>query len=213
MGLESLLQAELFTWVILPLLIFIARIFDVTIGTIRIMFVSRGNKLLAPCLGFFEVFIWLLAIGQIMQNLNNVFCYIAYAGGFATGNFIGIYIEEKMAVGKLVIRIITRRGDSSELIAALRRKGFGATVVDAEGKTGHVNIIFSIINRSDLEQIIAIIQKYNPKAFYSIEDTKLVKEGVFPKQKGLFERTFLRGPKLFRRFRVLRKQRMDRKGK
>jgi uncharacterized protein YebE (UPF0316 family) len=109
--LEQLSGSPVFAWVILPLLIFAARICDVTLGTLRIIFVSRGKKLLAPLLGFFEVSIWLLAISQIMQNLNNPVCFLAYAGGFAMGNFVGILIEDKLAMGILVIRIFLVKGD------------------------------------------------------------------------------------------------------
>jgi uncharacterized protein YebE (UPF0316 family) len=82
----------LYTWIVLPLLIFLARVVDVSMGTIRVIFVSRGLKYLAPVVGFFEVLIWLLAIGQIMKNLSSPLCYVAYAGGFAAGNYIGIVI-------------------------------------------------------------------------------------------------------------------------
>ena len=95
--------------IIIPLLIFVARIFDVTLGTIRIILVSRGVKIPAALLGFFEVLIWLIAIGRVMQNLNNVSNYIAYAGGFAMGNFVGIYIENKLAMGLLSIRVVTAK--------------------------------------------------------------------------------------------------------
>ena len=85
----SIMDSELFKWVLLPLLIVIARVIDVSIGTIRIVFVSRGHKIIAPVLGFFEVLIWLLAIGQIMRNLSNFMCYIAYGTGFALARSSG----------------------------------------------------------------------------------------------------------------------------
>jgi len=212
MNLSSAFHSELFTWVILPLLIFIARIVDVTIGTIRIMFVTRGNRFFAPLLGFFEVLIWLMAIGQIMQNLNNVFCYLAYAGGFAMGNFIGIYVEEKLALGKLVVRVITKK-DASDLIESLRKKGFGATSVDAEGSTGRVNIIFTVIKRSDLKEVVGMIHRFNPKAFYSIEDTRLVKAGIFPRKTNLIHSKILEPLGLMRKIRLSRRMRTVRKGK
>src|SRR4030042_5365997 len=90
-------QGELFRWVLLPALIFLARIADVTLQTLRILFVSRGNRILAPLLGFFEVLIWILVIGQIMQNLDHALCYIAYASGFAAGTWGGIVIDDKLA--------------------------------------------------------------------------------------------------------------------
>lgn len=176
---EVTLNSEIFTWVILPALIFLARICDVTIGTIRIIFVSRGNKVAASFLGFFEVLIWLIAIGQIMKNLNNVLCYFAYAGGFAMGNFIGITLEEKLAMGVLVVRIITRK-DATQLFEELKEEGFGITMLDAQGATGPVNIIYTVIKRSALPTVVEMIKTFNPKAFYSIEDVRTVNSGVFP---------------------------------
>ena len=104
---SSFFQSDIHIYIILPLLIFLARICDVTLGTIRIIAVSKGLKRLAPFLGFFEVFIWILAISRIMQNLNNPICYIAYAGGFAAGNYVGMKVEEKVALGIILIRVIT----------------------------------------------------------------------------------------------------------
>ena len=106
---SSFFQSEMYMYFVLPFLIFLARICDVTIGTIRIILVSKGRKNMAPFLGFFEVFIWILAISRIMQNLNNPICYIAYAGGFAAGNYIGMMVEEKIALGVILIRIITHK--------------------------------------------------------------------------------------------------------
>ena len=158
-----------------------ARVCDVTIGTVRIMLISRGGRWIVPLLGFIEMLVWLLAVRQIMQNLTNIYCYLAFAGGFAMGNFVGMYIEEKLAFGLQVIRVITRQ-DAAELINVLKEKRFGVTVVDAQGTTGKVNIIFMIINRRDWKKVIGLIQKFNPKAFYSIEDVKSVSEGVFPEE-------------------------------
>lgn len=106
---ENIINSGTFSLIILPILIFLARIVDVTFGTIRIIFVSRGLKWLAPIFGFFEIMIWLFAIGQVFSNMTNITYYVAYAGGFACGNFVGIWIEEKMAIGTMVVRIITKK--------------------------------------------------------------------------------------------------------
>ena len=157
----SFLESDLFALFILPLLIFISRIIDVTFGTIRIIFVSKGEKFLAPIFGFFEIMIWLFAIGQVMQNLTNFTYYFAYAAGFATGNFVGIFIEDKMAIGTLVVRIITRK-DSSDLIAALKSKNYGITIIDAQGATGNVKIIFTVIKRENIDNVVGMIKHFNP---------------------------------------------------
>lgn len=164
-----------FTYGTLPFLIFLSRIIDVSLDTLRIVFVSKGDKLIAPILGFFEILIWLMAITRIMQNLDNVSCYIAYAGGFAAGNFIGLKIEEKLAMGIQMFRIITQK-DASLLIEYLSESGFGATSIEASGINGKVHIIYSVVKRSDNKRMIEIINKFNPNAFYSIEDIRKVNE-------------------------------------
>ncbi len=172
--------SDIFTWVILPLLIFISRIFDVSIGTLRIMFVSRGDKVLSPILGFFEVLIWLIAMGQIMQNLDNVMCYFAYAGGFAAGNFVGIRIEEKLAMGMYGIRIFAPKEASEKLKERFSESGFGVTILEGQGAKGQMVVLYSIFKRKDREKVLDIISERDEKLFYSIEEIKAVKEGIFP---------------------------------
>ena len=162
-----------FTYLILPLLIFLSRVVDVSLDTLRIVFISKGDKIIAPILGFFEVLIWLIAITKIMQNLDNVTCYIAYAAGFSAGNYIGLIIEEKLALGVQIIRVMTQK-DSTELIYNLREAGFRVTYMEAEGKEGQVHVIYSIVERSKINKIITLINQFNPKAFYSVEDVRSV---------------------------------------
>ena len=173
-----LTDSPIFTWVILPLLIFFARILDVSIGTLRLIFVSKGYKFYAPLLGFFEVVIWLLAIGQIMQHLDNFMCYFAYGLGFATGNYLGIILEEKMSLGTVLIRVVPKM-DTTNLINHLREHNFGASLVDIEGMTGKLKMIFTIVKRKDLKEVMGIIHEHNPQAFVTIEDVKTAREGYF----------------------------------
>ncbi len=171
-----------FTWVLLPGLIFFARILDQSIGTLRLIFLSKGMKYIAPFLGFFEVIIWLLAVGQIMQHLDNWLCYIAYGAGFAMGNFIGITLEEKLSIGTSIIRVILS-GESPELIAALKSQNFGLTILDAEGAKGKVKVLFSIIRRKEIPTFLNTLHLHHPSAFYTIEDVKEAKEGVFKRNR------------------------------
>lgn len=173
-------QFDWFSYVLLPIIIGLARIFDVTVGTLRIIFVSKGKKHLAPILGFIEVFAWIIVIGEIMKSANNFACYIGYAMGFAAGNYIGMLVEEKLAIGNLIIRIIT--DENSRLLKnAIVNAGFGMTAVPGYGAMGNpVDVIFMAIHRSDLDKVIAIIKEACPGAFYSIEELKYVSEGVFP---------------------------------
>lgn len=175
----------------LPLLIFLSRILDQSIGTMRLIFASKGFRNIAPVLGFFEVIIWLLAVTQVMQHLYNPLNYIAYGGGFAMGNYIGILLEEKISIGNVLIRIIPKK-DTSKLIQHLRDEGFGVTVVDAEGGMGKVKIVFSIIKRKSASRVVSIINQYNPNAFYTIEEIKAVKEGFFGLQQQTSGLDFMR---------------------
>lgn len=173
MNLSLLSDPEFFTLAILPTLIFLARILDVTFGTLRIIFVSRGLGALAALVGFFEVLIWILAIGQVMQNLHHWITYVAYALGFSAGNFVGIMIERRIAIGNLIVRIITRR-EANELVSFLWKAGYGVTSVEASGETGPVKVIFTIVKRKKLPEVLTIIKRFNPNAFYTIEDVRFV---------------------------------------
>lgn len=194
----GLFDSDAFTYVLLPVLIFVARICDVTIGTVRIISVSRGHKYLAPVLGFFEVLIWIIVIAKVMQNLNNMVCYVAYAGGFAAGNFVGIMIEQRIAIGTLIIRIITRK-EATELVNRLTAAGYGVTSLVAEGGRGPVNVIYSVIKRGDLAHIVDIIGQVNPRAFYSVEDVRFVSEGVFPQRKSFLRKEMFALPAIRRK--------------
>ena len=184
-----LLNSEFFAWVVLPLLIFIARVADVSLGTVRVIFITRGLKYLAPIVGFFEILIWLMAIGQIMRNLSNPLCYIAYAAGFATGNYIGIWIAEKLSLGVVLIRVITSK-DASELLEYLKSAKYGVTSVDAQGSAGKVQVVFTIVPRREVGSIVNLIKQFNPKAFYTIEEVGFVEEGIFPAKKTWFNNVF-----------------------
>ncbi|UCF31612.1 MAG: DUF2179 domain-containing protein [bacterium] len=171
----SIINSNVFSLVLLPLLIFLARITDVTIGTLRIIFISRDLRTVAALAGFFEILIWLFAISQIMSNLTNVVNYVAYAGGFAVGNYIGITIERRIAFGYQIIRIITQR-DATDLEKYLREANHIVTSVNAEGSRGPVKILFTVIKRKHLHGVVDSIKKFNPQAFYTVEDLRFVSE-------------------------------------
>jgi len=182
MDLISIYDSDLFRWVILPLLIFILRLIDVSLATLRIMFISRGLKYIAPIIAFIEINIWLLAIGQIIINLNNIVCNLAYAAGFALGNLLGIIIEEKISIGLVLVRIITKH-DTEKLVECLKKEKYGVTIHDAEGENGRVKIIYSVIRRKDLKATLNIIEKIHPHAFYTVEDVRSVGEAILPANK------------------------------
>jgi uncharacterized protein YebE (UPF0316 family) len=172
-------QSSLFIWVIVPLLIFLARIVDVSLQTIRIVSISRGIRWLAPLVGFFEVLIWLLAIGQIMKRVSHPVAYIAYAAGFATGTAIGQVIEHRLSLGMVLVRVITST-TSREFRRRLSELKFGFTHVPAQGAEGPVEIVFTVIRRQHLRQIQELVIAILPDAFYSVEEVAGARETVYP---------------------------------
>jgi uncharacterized protein YebE (UPF0316 family) len=180
-------ESNTFAWVVLPLFIFCARVVDVSLGTLRIVFLSRGRRLLAPAFGFVEVLIWIIAIGQLVRNISNLTGYVAYAAGFAVGNFVGLYIEDKLAMGLLVIRIITNRC-ADQLVDQLHVAGYGVTSVDAHGALGDVKLVYTIIRRRDMQEVVGIVKSVNPKAFFSIEEIRSAREGIFPPDKSHYRK-------------------------
>mgnify|MGYP000408679989 CR=1 FL=1 len=169
---------DYFSWIILPLLIFISRLGDVTMATLRHIFVSKGFKKIVPILGFFEVLIWLVAMRQVFSHLDNVACFIAWASGFSAGTYLGMYIDERLAIGTQIIRIITAE-DIIPLTDALKKRNQGITIVDGHGAVGPVKLIFTIVKRTNKAQVIELIHVHTPNAFYSIEDVKGSEHGVF----------------------------------
>lgn len=166
---------NLLNYVLMPLLIFVARIGDVSINTLRIMFMMNGKKNIVPILGFFEALIWLLAIGQIFQNVNNPLSYLAYAGGFATGTYVGMTLDEKLALGRVLVRVITPHL-LPELIEFMKEKNYRFTNVGAEGRFGKVNLLFTVMKRDQLHEYISKVKEIDEKAFYTIESVKRVSE-------------------------------------
>jgi uncharacterized protein YebE (UPF0316 family) len=160
---------------LIPIVIFISRIADVSLGTLRIIFVSRGMKTYAALLGFFEVLIWIVVVTEVLQNLDHWYNLVAYAAGFAAGNYVGIVIENKIKMGMLIYRIITPK-ESKDLIQKLRELGFGVTSVIGQGKDGNVKVIFTIVRRRQWPLIHEVIDTYVPKAFYSVEEVKHVSQ-------------------------------------
>jgi uncharacterized protein YebE (UPF0316 family) len=159
---------SVFSYLLLPLLIFLARIADVSINTIRIIYVLGGRRWTATLLGFFESFIWLMAIRQIFEHLDNWICYVAYPAGFATGIFVGMIIEERIAYGKVIVRIITRK-EIKQLIQFLNVQRFRYTHVNAEGPDGHENLVFTVLERENLENLLFKLKEILPTAFFTVE--------------------------------------------
>ena len=178
-----LVSPEFYSWVILPLLIFLARIGDVSMETIRVIYISKGIKYLAPIIAFFEIVIWLLAMEVVMSDLANIANFFAFAFGFAMGTYIGLVIEEKLSIGMVILRIITTGESTEDMVSFMQSENLGVTSMDARGSHGEVKILLSLVNRADVPRITGHIRATNPHAFYSIEDVRYVNEGVFRPKK------------------------------
>ena len=159
------------------LFIFLARVCDVSLATIRTLMVVRGQKLYAALIGFFEVIIYILALGKIFSDLANPLNLLSYALGYATGNYVGTYLEEKLAVGIFTAQVITLR-DPWELTGILRNKGYGVTVIEGEGREGRRYILQIILKRKRFRDLQKIIEEWDTEVFYTIFDARLTQGGV-----------------------------------
>ncbi|NLX13274.1 MAG: DUF2179 domain-containing protein [Phycisphaerales bacterium] len=169
-------MTDLMNWMdaypyIWPIFIFCARLADVSLGTIRTIMVVRGSRVLAPLLGFFEVSIWIFAISMVITNLDRWYNIIAYAGGFATGNAVGIMLEQKLAIGMQALRLISRT-KSTAVAAGLRLAGFGVTEIKGYGLGGVVSISFVVVSRRDAPTVMKVARNIDPDVFVTVEDVR-----------------------------------------
>ena len=174
----------LYTYLFFPLLIVFARIADVSLGTLRIILFTKGFKTLAPVIGFFEVFIWILVAKQFisdvgsLHDLASIIAYTAYATGYALGTYVGIALDNKLSLGKVLVRVFLTK-DNNSLELDLRKNKFGVTSVDGQGRDGHVKILFIVANRTELDICIDMINTHHPHAFFTIESVQTVSAGYF----------------------------------
>jgi uncharacterized protein YebE (UPF0316 family) len=165
--LESLSMHLIFPF----LLIIIARICDVSMGTLRVAFIARGRKYLAAACGFIEVFIWIVVVSRILSGERSLAAYVAYAVGFACGTLVGMFIEERLAVGWSLVRIITHK-PVGDFMRQLSTAGFGVTQQDAQGARGPVQVIVTLMPRKRVDEIQSLLQAFDPEAFYTVEDVR-----------------------------------------
>ncbi len=172
---------------LLPVIIFFGRIVDVSLGTLRIIMVSKGQKYIAPVIGFLEVLIWIVVISEIFSRANDIFAYLSYAAGYATGNFIGILIEQKIAMGILLCRVYTVK-NGKDLVAILNSHNFGATLIHGTGSLGETDIVETVVDRKLFKKVEGIFTRFDSNAFYIVEDIRTKNKGIFPKNGSLLQR-------------------------
>ncbi len=166
-----------------PLVVYLLRVTDVSMATIRMLLIMRNRRLLAPLIGFFEILIWVTAIGIVVQHLQSPLHVIAYAGGFATGNFVGLLLEEKLALGLATIRTVVRSG-GAELATELRDAGFGVTEMLGRGREGTVDVLYSVLPRRQVDHCLELIDHGAPDSFVVVDEPRRVRRGwQFPAKK------------------------------
>lgn len=159
-----------------PLVIFLLRIVDVSMATLRMLLAVRGVKYVAPVIGFFEVLVWIIAVGSAIQHLDSPLHLMGYAAGFASGTLVGMWIEEKMAFGMATVRIVSKHG-GVELAEALRDCGFGVTEFAGQGREGRVEVVYAALRRRELPQVFREVNTWDPDAFVTVEEPRAIHRG------------------------------------
>lgn len=168
---------SLSTWLI-AIGIFFLRIGDMSLDTIRVLFVVRGRKLLAWILGFFQSLLFVVAISSVLSNLNSFLTILGYAAGFATGNVVGMLIEERLAIGFLQFTIISsNRG--AVVADKLRQNGYAVTEIPARGRNGTVTMLHTNVKRKDMDNIETIVLEADPEAFVTQDEVRPVRRGFW----------------------------------
>lgn len=150
--------------------IFILRAIDVGMATVRIVLLSRGRKGAAAIIGFFECLIWVVAVSRVLTGLEDPLRMVAFAAGFAAGTYVGSMVEEWLAIGQTLIRVVTSI-DEPSVASAIRDRGFGATVLNGDGRNGEVRVCFTVIPRKRVDELLGVIHEVAPNAYLTIEDT------------------------------------------
>lgn len=166
------------------LFIFAARCTDVSMATIRTIMVVRGQKLVAAAIGFVEIIIYVFAINKVLSGMDNLGNLMSYALGFATGNYIGIMIEEKMALGMIIAQVVTKK-DAKEFADFLRTHDFGVTTSDGEGREGKLCILKIVLERKKLLKLQNCVYEYDKDAFTTVSDVRNIKGGYVTRSRGI----------------------------
>lgn len=158
------------------LIIFVLRVVGVTLATIRVLIMTRGHKILAASIGFFEVLVYTLAIGQVVQNLANLWNLFGYCFGFFVGTLLGMWIEEHMALGHATVRVVSVK-NADAIAEAVRQAGYGATRGWGYGAEGVIGTVKAVVRRKEVDAVCKLISKVDPAAFVTVEETRWVTRG------------------------------------
>lgn len=159
-------------------LIFLLRVTDMALDTLRVLVVMRGRKGIAWVLGFFQSIIFVTAITSVLANLDNPLNLLGYAAGFATGNVVGMLIEERLAIGHIQLSIVSP-GRGAAVAARLREQGYAITEIPARGKDGMVTLLSCSVLRKNVEQVQKLVNEVDPAAFVTAEDVRPLRRGFW----------------------------------
>jgi uncharacterized protein YebE (UPF0316 family) len=157
-------------------LIFTLRIIGVTLATIRVLIMMRGKKALSASIGFFEVLVYVLAIGPVVNNLSNVWNLLGYCLGFAMGTLVGMWLEERLALGHATVRIVSRYKGNA-VANAIRDAGYGATIEWGQGRDGAVGLVVATVRRKEVGSVCALADDVDPNAFVTVEEARTIRRG------------------------------------
>lgn len=173
-------MTELFAGPWGPVLIFGLRVVDVTLATLRMLLTMRDQRVVVPVIGFFEALIWVVAIATAIQNLQSPWHVLGYAGGFAAGTVVGLWVEGKLAMGLATIRVISR-AEGEQIANALRAEGFGVTEFDGYGRQGKVELLMTLVKRRQIGDVLKIAEELDDDAFISVDEPRTIRRGwMFP---------------------------------
>jgi len=156
--------------------VFLLRVTDVSMGTLRTVYILQGRRIRATVIGFFEVLIWIFVVSQVVAAISNWVLMIGYAGGFATGTYLGLWLESHFAIGYAQLRIISR-SYGEQIASALWKENFGATVVRGHGRAGDIDLVFSIVPRRHINKCVQIASGIDKDSFVSVSDSRYLYRG------------------------------------
>ena len=158
------------------LAIFALRIVDVSCDTMRVIFAIRGKRGIAAMLGFFQALVWIFAVGNAVKHLDSILHVFGYAGGYALGTYVGVTIERTIAYGVATIRVVSKHS-GVEIAEALRNAGYAVTEFPGFGRDGAVEILNSVVQRRHIDDVLALIERWDKSAFVTVEEPKVLRGG------------------------------------
>ncbi len=173
-----LIEVPSLSWSVLGVAawIFFLRVIGVSLSTVRVLVMLRGKKLASVVMGFFEVLVYVIAIGEVVNNLSNIWNILGYCLGFSAGTLVGMWLDDRTSSGFSTVRIISRY-NGQRIAEVIRQAGFGATVEWGFGREGSVGMVLAIVHRKEVDEVCALADDIDPKAFVSIDETRAVRRG------------------------------------